>query len=349
MRFALALCLIGFGILTAHAQTSPSSVCSTAVGFCIDSSYSYTRGTSGTAEAGPDYTCSSGTDKNPSWFYMQVKNSGNIVFTINTLQANDTRFILWGPFSYPFSNCGANLSAAKKVDCGKTTVTIPSAVSGDYYILLLTNNSGNASGITFTQTSGTGSSNCDVLCNLTGLTAAASACQGGANLGTYNITGTVTTQSPPSSGTLTITSSCGASVSFNAPFSTSINYTLPYKGGYGSTCTVTAVYSANTNCTKSTTVSTPTCCTLTTPSSSVSVCESQTLSLQSTGTSGGTYAWTGPSGFSSTLQNPSISKILTSQAGTYQVSLTYGGCTPSAVSVNVTVKSKPSSKSIIHR
>jgi len=42
---------------------------------------------------------------------------------------------------------------------------------------------------------------------------------------------------------------------------------------------------------------------------------SPTLELKATG--GSTYAWTGPNGFSSNLQNPTISKATTSNAGTY--------------------------------
>lgn len=280
---------------------------------------------------------------------MQIKDSGNIVFSINTLQANDTRFVLWGPFDYPFSNCGANLTAAKKIDCGKNTATIPSAVAGKYYILILTNNSGNASGITFTKTSGIGTSNCDILCNLTGITASAGTCQSGANLDQYAITGTITTQSPPSTGTLTVSSSSGVSQTYNAPFSTSINYTLPYTRGFGDTCTITATYSANPYCTKSTTVVTPRCCSISATTTSYTVCESQALSLSSSGTSGSNYFWTGPSGYTSNQQNPTISHILTTQARTYRVYLTNGSCSTQQVNVNVTVTPKPAQKSIIHR
>jgi hypothetical protein len=94
-------------------------------------------------------------------------------------------------------------------------------------------------------------------------------------------------------------------------------------------------------------VATPICCTVnaTTP---ISVCESQKLAFSASGTVGGSYVWTGPSSFSSTQQNPFITKVLPSQGGIYQVSLVYGGCTTTSKAVTITVNPKPGSKSIVH-
>ena len=53
-------------------------------------------------------------------------------------------------------------------------------------------------------------------------------------------------------------------------------------------------------------------------------CEGETVQLTSSG--GGTYAWTGPGGFASTMQNPTVSN-----AGTYTVTVTNAnGCTAQA-------------------
>ena len=52
-------------------------------------------------------------------------------------------------------------------------------------------------------------------------------------------------------------------------------------------------------------------------SSNSPLCSDNTPTLELKATGGNTYAWTGPNGFTSSLQNPSIAKATTSQAGTY--------------------------------
>jgi len=41
---------------------------------------------------------------------------------------------------------------------------------------------------------------------------------------------------------------------------------------------------------------------------------------------GATYAWTGPNGFSSALQNPSITTATVGDSGAYNVTVTVNGC-----------------------
>ena len=52
-------------------------------------------------------------------------------------------------------------------------------------------------------------------------------------------------------------------------------------------------------------------------SSNSPLCSDNAPTLELKATGGNTYAWTGPNGFTSSLQNPSITKVSTSQAGTY--------------------------------
>lgn len=335
------------------AQTQTSSVCSTAVGICSSSSYSFPAGVNaGVAAPGPDYGCLT-TRPNPAWFFLQMKKNGSITFTMTSNPSEDIDYIIWGPFTSPSTPCAAGLTSAKRVSCSYSpsateTATIPNGLTGEYYILLITNYSNDPTNISFSQTSGSGSSNCDILCNITGLTANVSSCQTGAGLGSYSVTGTINTFMPPDSGSLTISSSCGASVIYNAPFSTSINYTLPNTAGHGDSCTITAIFSKVSSCTRTVKIATPTCCTVSaTPIASV--CESQNLPLNASSTSGGNYVWTGPGGFSSTQQNPIRSTILSSQGGIYQVYVVNGSCTTNPVNVNVTIKPKPAVKSIEHQ
>jgi len=57
------------------------------------------------------------------------------------------------------------------------------------------------------------------------------------------------------------------------------------------------------------------------------VCEGQTLNLSSSPTGASSYNWSGPTGFSNVNQNPTLSSIALSAAGTYTVTVTDGnGC-----------------------
>lgn len=58
------------------------------------------------------------------------------------------------------------------------------------------------------------------------------------------------------------------------------------------------------------------------------VCAGDNITLTATG--GGTYAWTGPNGFTSTSATPTVSSMNSSKIGTYTVTVTSGGCSASA-------------------
>ncbi|GGD70851.1 hypothetical protein GCM10011514_38700 [Emticicia aquatilis] len=71
----------------------------------------------------------------------------------------------------------------------------------------------------------------------------------------------------------------------------------------------------------------------------ITVCVGSTINLTSSG--GSTYSWSGPSSFTSTLQNPTISNATTAMAGVYTVTVTgTGGCTATATA-NVVVNTIP--------
>ena len=73
-------------------------------------------------------------------------------------------------------------------------------------------------------------------------------------------------------------------------------------------------------------------------SSTSPVCSGATINLTTTAT--GTYSWTGPNGFTSTVQNPTIPNATTAASGTY--SLTLGGaCSSPASTLNVIVNPTP--------
>ena len=64
-----------------------------------------------------------------------------------------------------------------------------------------------------------------------------------------------------------------------------------------------------------------------TASSNSPVCDGSTIQLSTPAVVGATYYWTGPSGFSSTDQNPLLTANFYSNSGTYSVTVTVDGCT----------------------
>lgn len=78
--------------------------------------------------------------------------------------------------------------------------------------------------------------------------------------------------------------------------------------------------------------------------SNTTVCEGSTLALEASNISGASYYWTGPNGFSSISQNPTISpNATTNMAGVYSVYTTANNCTsPIPATINIVVTPKPS-------
>ena len=121
-------------------------------------------------------------------------------------------------------------------------------------------------------------------------------------------------------------SGTGSAITFTAQ-SGAGSYTI---AGTRGTCTTTMTGGATIN-------QTPT-----TPSAGNNgpVCSGTTLSLSTPTVAGATYSWTGPNGFTSSEQNPTVStSATTAMAGTYNVTVAVNGCTSSAGSTTVTVNS----------
>jgi hypothetical protein len=64
---------------------------------------------------------------------------------------------------------------------------------------------------------------------------------------------------------------------------------------------------------------------------------SQTIHLYASNVAGATYLWTGPLGFTSTDQNPTIPNATVAMSGTYSVIATVNGCDSAAGTTNVAV------------
>ncbi len=68
------------------------------------------------------------------------------------------------------------------------------------------------------------------------------------------------------------------------------------------------------------------------------ICEGDDIELTAGGVSGATYSWTGPNGFTSSNQNPTVPNTSSSDAGTYTLTVTNNGCS-SNDDVTITINS----------
>lgn len=71
------------------------------------------------------------------------------------------------------------------------------------------------------------------------------------------------------------------------------------------------------------------------------VCTGSTIRLNTAAVPNAAYLWTGPNGFSSTLQDPTIPNVTAANSGTYILSVTIRGCTSAQDSVSVNVDAPP--------
>lgn len=155
-----------------HAQ----STCETAQPFCAGgvSGVFYPATTNaGAAQVGPYYGCLN-TQPNPAWYFLQIANSGNLDILIQGQNlatppgpGQDVDFICWGPFSSLANVCNS-LTASYTVDCSYSssfteTLNIPNGISGEFYMVLITNFANVNQNIIFNQFGGTGTTNCSLV------------------------------------------------------------------------------------------------------------------------------------------------------------------------------------------
>jgi len=69
------------------------------------------------------------------------------------------------------------------------------------------------------------------------------------------------------------------------------------------------------------------------------ICETQTLQFNAPTVAGATYVWSGPNGWSSSAEDPSIANATSAISGTYNLYIVVAGCTSSTASQQITVVS----------
>jgi hypothetical protein len=137
--------------------------------------------------------------------------------------------------------------------------------------------------------------------------------------GIVNTAGTVTA---------TVAASCSATVGAN-------NVTLQVADSSGGTNTATFVVNVT-----NPVASAPSA------SNTGPYCAGGTISLSTPFVAGASYSWTGPTGFTSSLQNPTRTNVAVADGGIYSVTITITGCTSPAGTTNVTVNAAPSTPTI---
>ncbi|MDP4202455.1 MAG: DUF11 domain-containing protein [Bacteroidota bacterium] len=159
--------------------------------------------------------------------------------------------------------------------------------------------------------------------------------------------------------TITISPSSGISGVFSAPAGLSVSTTTGQVNLAGSspgtytvtyTTTATGTYASNTATTSITVNPIPT---VSGSMSSNPVCAGNSVSLTGTFTASGTsttastWVWSGPNSYTSSTQSPSISSVVSANAGVYTVTVTdNNGCSNSASTSSLTVNPLPNAYSI---
>jgi len=155
--------------------------------FCSDSAYVFPNATSGTTPATVTLGCL-GSAPLPIWYFMQIGTPGTMQLTMVQTSTSgnqiDVDFAMFGPFTDLATGCAAILAGAAPIQCSYSSsptetiglglpggfaggaTTPPAAVAGQVYIMLLTNFSQQAGSISFSQTAGTGSADCSIVCGL---------------------------------------------------------------------------------------------------------------------------------------------------------------------------------------
>ena len=117
-----------------------------------------------------------GTSPNQTWFYLPISQSGTINLLIqqstfpNVATPNlDADYVVFGPFTNPVTPCNGQLTPNYIVSCSYSAaatenVVISNAVSGQYYLLMVTNFSNQSGYIKISDVSGsTGAIDCSGL------------------------------------------------------------------------------------------------------------------------------------------------------------------------------------------
>ena len=336
-----------------------ASDCSGAVNICTNNSFqidpsgsgSVVEFTTGSTVSNPLINPASSNDGcmlsgelNSTWMIVNIASSGTLEFSFGADGgSNCLDWIMW-PYSGASTcsaitnntlapvRCNYNLpcegftGAASPLPTGGETGNFEpelNVVCGQKYIICLSNFSSASTAVPL-NFFGTATISCSTFTPIT--VNSPTICPG--QSATLTAAGGNTYSWSPATG---LSATTGATVT--ATPATTTTYTVTGNGSCGSgtaTSTVTVLAAGDPAC------STPTCSA--TASNTGPYCPGATIQLNATG--GGNYSWSGPNGFTSTVQNPSIPSATTTTGGVYTVTVNVSGCTATA-STTVVVNPTP--------
>lgn len=155
--------------VTAVAPPAGNTTCTVQTPICSGSPIIFTANTGGTPAStvnpGNNYNCLS-TSPNPSWYYLEIATGGNLVVDITA--GSDVDFAIWGPFASQAAGNAACNSYGMPLDCSYSIaaveqVNVAGVVSGQVYVLLVTNYANTVQNITVTNAGGTATTNCGIV------------------------------------------------------------------------------------------------------------------------------------------------------------------------------------------
>ena len=315
-----------------------ASDCSGAVNICTNATFQvdpsgsgnvveFTTGTysnPSTNVASANFGCLLSGELNSTWMVVNVATSGTLEFSIGAPGTGCLDWIMW-PYTGAATCTGIINNTIAPVRCnwnancisytGIATPLPAGGLAGDFepelnvtcgqrYLICLSNYSSQSTALPL-NFFGTASISCTTVTPVT--VNSATICAG--QSATLTATGANTYTWTPATG---LSATTGASVT--ASPATTTTYTVT---GVGSCGTTTANATVTVNAASATATNTG------------PYCIGSTIQLNGTGPAGATFAWTGPNGFTSAVQNPTL-PATAAAAGIYTLTTSISGCTATA-------------------
>ena len=174
--------------------SAQGATCGEVEPFCSDFGASFPASTNTTAEPGNQYGCLF-SQPNPAWYYLQIDSPGYLEITLTNSNNVDVDFIVYGPYpniQAAQANCGSFQAQETNCSFGGTCLNgvpcnffngcvngdgvdcsydpqavevadIPDAQTGEVYVFLITNFSGQPTEIFVNQTGGSASTDCSIV------------------------------------------------------------------------------------------------------------------------------------------------------------------------------------------
>ena len=157
------ICVMSMSI----SSTLNNTTCSSMSPICSGSPIFFTALATGTsAPVGPNYDCLI-TQPNPTWFYLEIDNPG--LLSVDISANDDIDYALWGPYNSLSASKAACNNYPTPIDCSFSISEIEQAnaagaVSGKFYVLLVTNYSNVSQIIAVDQSAtATATTNCAIV------------------------------------------------------------------------------------------------------------------------------------------------------------------------------------------